>query len=300
MTLKTAKVGGAVTQYEYDAENKLVRVVSPSNTATYRYDGLGRRVEKEVIAGTTTVTKYVYDNEDILLELDGSNNITARYTHGPGIDEPLVMEKGGQSFFYHADGLGSATDITDSTGTLRQQYVYSSFGKIESQLDPSFVQPYTFTSREFDPETGLYFYRHRTLDPLVGRFLQEDPILNASDPQLPYLLPRLLPRPTMLHRHSYVGNNVVNFKDPQGLAATCSQQARNFLFTCIAVIAVAADIPLSAAILGCLATGPAAATCTLATTAILDLPVIVGSAMCVSEYLNRLEKCRRDCPREEG
>lgn len=30
------------------------------------------------------VTPYIYDNEDILLELDGSNNITARYTHGPG------------------------------------------------------------------------------------------------------------------------------------------------------------------------------------------------------------------------
>lgn len=40
MTSKTAKVGGAVTQYEYDAENKLVRVVASSNTANYRYDGL--------------------------------------------------------------------------------------------------------------------------------------------------------------------------------------------------------------------------------------------------------------------
>ena len=57
MTRKTAKVGGAVATYEYDAENKLVRVVSPTNTANYRYDGLGRRVEKEVIAGTTTMTK---------------------------------------------------------------------------------------------------------------------------------------------------------------------------------------------------------------------------------------------------
>jgi len=65
MTRKIAKGGGAVTTYEYDAENRLVRVVSPSNTASYRYDGLGRRVEKEVIAGsTTTVTKFLYDNDD--------------------------------------------------------------------------------------------------------------------------------------------------------------------------------------------------------------------------------------------
>ncbi len=82
-TQKTAKIGGAVTQYEFDAENKLVRVISPSATINYRYDGLGRRVEKEVIAGTTTVTKYVYDNEDILLELNGANAIVARYTSAP-------------------------------------------------------------------------------------------------------------------------------------------------------------------------------------------------------------------------
>ncbi len=164
MTRKTAKVGGAVTQYEYDAENKLVRVVSPTSTANYRYDGLGRRVEKEVIAGTTATTRYVYDNEDILLELNASNTITARYTHGPGIDEPLIMEKNAQSFYYHADGLGSITELTNQSGTVAQRYSYSSFGKIESQLDPNFVQPYTFTSREFDPETGLYYYRARTYD----------------------------------------------------------------------------------------------------------------------------------------
>ncbi len=90
--MKTAKVGAAVTNFEHDAENKLVRVVSPSNTANYKYDGLGRRVEKQVIAGTTTVTKYVYDNEDILLELNGSNQIVARYTHGPGKNDQWVQD----------------------------------------------------------------------------------------------------------------------------------------------------------------------------------------------------------------
>jgi YD repeat-containing protein len=133
MIQKTAKTGGALTTYEYDAENKLVRVVMPSTTVDYKYDGLGRRVEKDVVAATTKVTRFIYDNEDILLELDGSNNITARYTHGPGIDEPLIMEKTGASFFYHADGLGSITKITDAAGVVKQRYTYSSFGEIESQ-----------------------------------------------------------------------------------------------------------------------------------------------------------------------
>ena len=175
MTRKTAKVGGAVTIYDYDAENRLARVATAIRTVNYKYDGLGRRVEKEVIDAGTATTRYVYDNEDILLELSGANSIVARYTHGPGIDEPLIMEKNGQSFYYHGDGLGSITEITNQSGAVVQRYAYSSFGKIESQLDANFVQPYTFTARELDLETGLYFYRARSYDSLTGRFLQEDP-----------------------------------------------------------------------------------------------------------------------------
>ena len=156
MTRKTAKVGGAVTTYDYDAENRLARVATAIRTVNYKYDGLGRRVEKEVIDAGTATTRYVYDNEDILLELSGANSIVARYTHGPGIDEPLIMEKNGQSFYYHGDGLGSITEITNQSGAVVQRYAYSSFGKIESQLDANFVQPYTFTARELDLETGLY------------------------------------------------------------------------------------------------------------------------------------------------
>lgn len=150
----------------------------------------------------------VFDNEDILLELDGSNNITSRYTHGPGIDEPLVMERAGQSFFYHADGLGSITDITDATGAIKQRYTYSSFGKIESQLDPSFVQPYTFTAREFDPETGLYHYRTRYYDPLSGRFISEDPIRFMGG----------------INFYAMVYNSPTNWVDPWGLWTTAGHQ----------------------------------------------------------------------------
>ena len=53
------------------------------------------------------VTKYLYDGEDIALEFDGSDALQARYSHGDRRDQPLVMERGGQSYFYHSDHLGS-------------------------------------------------------------------------------------------------------------------------------------------------------------------------------------------------
>jgi len=173
----------------------------------YRYDGLGRRVEKEVNNVATTTTRYVYDNEDILLELNSSNTIVSRYTHGPDIDEPLIMEKSGASFFYHADGLGSITELTNLSGAVAQRYTYSSFGKIESQLDPNFAQPYTFTSREYDSESALYYYRARYYEAASGRHLQEDPVLSSD---------------TNLNLYPYVRNNPINRVDPSGEIAVAA------------------------------------------------------------------------------
>ena len=102
LTRKTLLATGNYTQYTYDAENRLTKVEdfvagnpTAAFTSTYRYDGLGRRIEK-VANGQTK--RYIYDGEDILLEYDGTNTLQARYTHGPGIDEPIAVAKAGSTF----------------------------------------------------------------------------------------------------------------------------------------------------------------------------------------------------------
>ena len=113
---KTDKATNETTDYTFNAENKLIRIDLPSGSiAQYRYDALGRRIEKDVDG---VITRYVYDGEDILLEFDGTNTQIAKYTHGPGIDEPLIMERGGQRLFYQTDGLGSIIDLTDTNGVI--------------------------------------------------------------------------------------------------------------------------------------------------------------------------------------
>jgi RHS repeat-associated protein len=179
LTRKTLLATGNFTQYTYDAENRLVKVEDfvadnpiPTATSTYRYDGLGRRIEK-VANGQTT--RYIYDGEDILLEYDGANVLQARYTHGPGIDEPIAVTRGGSTFFYHQDGLGTVTDLTDATGATVKSYSYDVYGTIVDQTG-TVEQPYTYTGRELDSESGLYYYRARYYDSVVGRFLKKDPI----------------------------------------------------------------------------------------------------------------------------
>lgn len=125
----------------------------------------------------------------------------ARYTHGPGLDEPIAVTKAGSTFFCHQDGLGTVTDLTDSTGATAKSYSYDAYGKI-LESPGTLDQPYTYTGREFDSESGLYCLRARYYDPMVGRFLQADPLGIAAGVNL----------------YSYVSNHPLNLIDPSGLS----------------------------------------------------------------------------------
>ncbi|OGR36900.1 MAG: hypothetical protein A2091_11405 [Desulfuromonadales bacterium GWD2_61_12] len=202
-------------QYSWDGENRLIeaRLVKAGatlRTVSFAYDPFGRRIEKRVVEGTTATTYgYFYDAEDIVLETKavqvgaGTPVITdTQYVHGPGIDEPLAMVRNGQSYFYHADGLGSIVAITDAAKNIVQQYAYDSFGMV-TPSNPDFENSYTYTGREWDKEVGLYYYRARYYDPMEGRFISKDPIgLNGG-----------------INVYAYVQNNPVNWTDPSGLAA---------------------------------------------------------------------------------
>jgi RHS repeat-associated protein len=172
--------------------------------ARYAYDPFGRRIQKRLVSaqGQETLRRYVYDREDILFELDGSNTVLTQFLHGPGIDEPLTLVRNGETYRYHADALGSIIVITDRNNTIVQRYSYDAYGNL-SASNPDFRQPYAYTGREYDEESGLYYYRARYYDPGVGRFLTRDSAGLRSG----------------LHRYAYVSNNPVQFIDPTGHSA---------------------------------------------------------------------------------
>jgi RHS repeat-associated protein len=213
------------TTYTYDSENRLIQLITPnSELITYKYDPFGRRIEKDV---NGVITKYVYDGENILLEYDGSNTLVASYTHNLGIDDPLAVEISGQKYYYHKDALGSIVAMTDESGNIVQTYEYDSFGNITSQMG-SIDQPFTYTGREYDAESGLYYYRARYYDARAGRFLSEDPILrpmnlscsslSTTSPELTWILPFLMHYHVNFNGYVYVRNNPLNYIDPLGFA----------------------------------------------------------------------------------
>ena len=115
---KTDSTG--TTSYTWDFENRLTSVTLPGTggTVNFKYDPFGRRIEKIAPAGTTI---YAYDGDNVVAELGGGGNLLAYYTQGEGIDEPLAMTGAGGTYFYHADGLGSITSLTDCLGQPGRQ-----------------------------------------------------------------------------------------------------------------------------------------------------------------------------------
>jgi RHS repeat-associated protein len=141
---------------------------------------------------------YVYDSEDILEERL-STGATIRFVHGPDVDQPLAKVESGATSYYLADHLGSIVQTTDASATVTLARQYDPWGNL---LQGSGNAGYAFTGREWDPETGLYYYRARYYDPKIGRFLSEDPLKVWA---------------TLGKAYQYADDNPVNLTDPLGL-----------------------------------------------------------------------------------
>lgn len=184
--------------YFWNAQNQLVEVKEgTTTTATFEYDGVGRRTEK-VASGVAHV--YVYDGEDIVEErLSGSTTDTIRYYHGTGVDEPLARRNISDVVTYYlADHLGSIVQETTSSGAISTTRDYGSWGE---PIQGGSVSGYSFTGREWDSEVSLYYYRARYYDPHAGRFISNDPAGLSAGPNL----------------FAYVQSNPTGRIDPSGL-----------------------------------------------------------------------------------
>jgi len=182
---------------EWDAENRLVRVViGVEEVVSFSYDGEGRRSSRT--SGGVTQT-FVYDGDDVIQERNGTT-ITKTYQYGPGLDRPLVVQGLSDTLFFVADHLGSVVAVTDESGDVVLTRTYDPFGKLTSGAS---AEGFSYTGREWEPDTGLFYYRARFYDASLGRFISEDPTRFAAD--------------TNLYR--YVLNNPLVYNDPFGWAA---------------------------------------------------------------------------------
>ncbi|WP_225030513.1 RHS repeat-associated core domain-containing protein [Xinfangfangia pollutisoli] len=137
-----------------------------------------------------------------------------RWIFGPQVDEPVAYEAysgttapgSGSVIELLANRLGSIiTAISVSTGAVAAEYDYQAYGiRTESAV---IDQPYGFTGREHDAESGLIYLRMRTYDPAAEVFLQTDPIEFAGG---------------YFNLFAYVGGDPTNGSDPSGMFESLS------------------------------------------------------------------------------
>ena len=190
-----------VSTYAFDARNQLSSV-SGGSTATYRYDGQGRRLMKTINSSTTA---FAYDGDNFVQELAGLGNtsaINANLLTG-GIDQTFMRGTGTGStatLNWVLPEANNSTVITaNAAGTIQKSYAYDAYGNTTPGAGTD-ANSQQYTGRENDGN-GLYYYRNRYYMPGCMRFISEDPIGWASGQADDY---------------AYVGGNPVSLKDPQG------------------------------------------------------------------------------------
>jgi RHS repeat-associated protein len=198
---------GIVTTYNYDFRNRLVGVVDRngsgniSQSVEFKYDAFDRRISKTVNGQTTY---FVNDGDNLWAELNQAEEIVNRYLQSANVYELIACYNSDEGTnWYLTDRLGTVRDVVNSVDNLINSFGYDSFGQIAGQTNPN-LDDIAFAGREYDKETGLYYYRARYYDPSLGRFISQDPIgFGGQDANL----------------YRYVGNNPVNATDPSGLIA---------------------------------------------------------------------------------
>jgi RHS repeat-associated protein len=196
--------------YTYDAANRVTLANNATTGASvhFSYDGLNRCVQR--VTGTV-VKNITYDGWKPIAEWSGNGVLKSWNLYGPGPDEILMRysTNGTPYLHYHSDQFGSVKFLLDQYNIGIEKYTYDAFGapKISNWAgtvltDSAYGNRFMFTGREYLSTIGIYDYRNRMYSPLLGRFLQTDPLrFGAGD----------------FNIYRYVGHNPIISTDPSGL-----------------------------------------------------------------------------------
>jgi RHS repeat-associated protein len=190
--------------FTYDDENQLIAVwTTDGYSNNFVYDGkLRRRIERDYQwnVGTsgwiaTNEVHFIYDGNLVVQERNTNNLPTVTYTRGNDLSSTLQGAGGiggllartdmgqwiGDSSFahalYHADGNGNVTCLCYANGCLAAKYLYDPFGNTLAQYGSlANVNNYRFSSKEWNANSGLYYYLYRFYDPNLQKWLNRDPL----------------------------------------------------------------------------------------------------------------------------
>jgi len=159
-----------------------------------------RNLSNQSVNDAETIVSYVYGQFDQTANIPEFNSfeedeLTDRSTHDPKLYD---------AFYFHPDHLGSSSYISNLAGNVSQHIEYMPFGEmlVDEHIN-SFNTPFKFNGKEFDEETGNYYYGARYYDPKWSIFIGVDPLADKYPDWSSF---------------AYCYNNPIRYVDPDGRA----------------------------------------------------------------------------------
>jgi RHS repeat-associated protein len=199
LTNKT--VASAVTNYTYDVFGNLLNVALPGGEAlAYVVDGQNRRVGRQVNGALTAGFLY-QDALNVVAQLDGNGNLTARFVFATKPNVPDYFTTSAGTFRILSDHLGSPRlMVNTSTGAIVEEIDYDEFGNVTNDTNPG-LTPFGFAGGLYDKDAGLVRFGARDYDPSVGRWTAKDSVRFDGG---------------QINLYVYVGSDPVNGVDSTG------------------------------------------------------------------------------------
>lgn len=187
-----------IWDYQYDAENRLVRMATTSaaigagianKVMQFRYDYMGRRVMKRDDNASGSERRFLYAGWNVIAETDASATIKRSFTWGLDLVGSLTASGGvgallqirdetqNKTLLPTYDGNGNVASLVNAdSGALEAAYEYDAFGQL-LRCEGTYAKdnPFRFSTKWQDEETGLVYYGLRYYSPSLGRFVNRDP-----------------------------------------------------------------------------------------------------------------------------
>ena len=199
--------GSDAWTYVWDQERRLAAFKKNGDTLVeYGYNPTGTR--RWASDSTLGLERYFHSGAHVLADYTSNWAIKRSYILGPSVDEIICTLDQGQDsvnpYYLMRDRLGSTRELVDANEQAVTRYAYDVWGaRTETQLSGDISTQYRFTGREYDPTSGLYYYRARYYADALGRLTSRDPLYQMA----------------LVHvrNYVYVENNPATRTDPTGL-----------------------------------------------------------------------------------
>ncbi len=192
----------------YDAESRLVELSFSRSgthyTERYGYDFSHRLVEYQLYEDGKLTKNHRFVRLG-LLELqqrDDKDNVEQEYSwnlyHQSGIGGLLLTQTSTTSYQYIYNHLGTIQKVLDANGRIVADYTYSPYGEVFG--DGFSEQPFGYSTKRSDFESGLVYFGYRFYAPHLGRWLNRDPLQEQGG----------------INLYAYVNGDPLNYVDPDG------------------------------------------------------------------------------------